>query len=33
MHYNFSSARIFDKARRYLGNEFSTGGDKTEANE
>ena len=33
MHYNFSSARIFDKALRYLGNEFSTGDDKTETNE
>jgi hypothetical protein len=33
MHYYFSSARIFDKARRYLGNEFSTGNEKTEANE
>jgi hypothetical protein len=33
MHYNFSSARIFDKALRYLGNEFSTGNDKTEVNE
>ncbi len=33
MHYYFSSARIFDKALRYLGNEFSTGNDKTEANE
>jgi hypothetical protein len=33
MHYYFSSARIFDKARRYLGTEFSTGDDKTEANE
>ena len=33
MHYYFSSARIFDKARRYLGNEFSTGDDKTETNE
>ena len=33
MHYYFSSARIFDKARRYLGDEFSTGDDKTEANE
>jgi hypothetical protein len=33
MHYYFSSARIFDKALRYLGNEFPTGDDKTEANE
>ena len=32
MHYYFSSARIFDKALRYLGNEFSTGDDKTEEN-
>jgi hypothetical protein len=32
MHYYFSSACIFDKALRYLGNEFSTGDDKTEEN-
>ena len=33
MHYYFSSARIFDKARRYLRNEFSTGDNKAEVNE